>query len=228
MMDAQLSGVSVGEPVSPFYIASAGVVGSQRPHVLKHDECFAVLDSFGNVEANSTGVEWLFFEDTRYLSRLLLTVEGSRPLLLSSSVSADNVALVVDLTNPDLREKGRSWLARDTVHIRRTLMLTGDALHCSLVLRNYGIGLAAFLLTAEFDADFADIFELRGAVRKKRAKLLGQEQQQSEIAISYLGLDHTLRRTRFVFDPIPNCVAAGRVEWNIALAAGVEQTFRFV
>jgi hypothetical protein len=44
----------------------------------------------------------LFHNDTRYLSDVLLLLDGQRPLLLSSTVESDNVVLTVDLSNPDI------------------------------------------------------------------------------------------------------------------------------
>src|SRR6202008_3291357 len=86
-MTAPASIPSTDEPVSPFYIPASAAVGIARANVLKHGDCFAILDPFGNAQATGPAAEGLFFEDTRYLSQLALTIDGMRPLLLSSSVS---------------------------------------------------------------------------------------------------------------------------------------------
>jgi glycogen debranching enzyme len=112
----------VGE-VSPFYIPSSVTVPSYRPRVLKQGDAFAVFDHFGDVQATGPGSEGLFFEDTRHLSQWVLTIAGVRPLLLSSIVSDDNGVMSADLANPDLSRDGILWLARDTVHIRRSVVL---------------------------------------------------------------------------------------------------------
>jgi len=41
-------------------------------------------------QASGPASEGLFHEDTRFLSRLVLVVNGARPLLLSSAATADN------------------------------------------------------------------------------------------------------------------------------------------
>src|SRR5215469_14703132 len=123
-------GTSTGEPppLSPFRIPAAAVVSSQGRRVLKRGDCFAVLDAQGNAQADGPAAEGLFFEDTRYLSRLLNTVGGLRPVLLSSSVIEENDALSVDLANPDLFDGTHLWLPRATLHILRKIVLGGSAL----------------------------------------------------------------------------------------------------
>ncbi|WP_164079330.1 glycogen debranching N-terminal domain-containing protein, partial [Stenotrophomonas maltophilia] len=68
----------------------------ERPlRSLKFGEAFAVLDSYGDIGV-LPGPEGLYFQDTRYLSRLHFTIEDQRPLLLSSVMQDDNGALSVD------------------------------------------------------------------------------------------------------------------------------------
>src|SRR5215469_878843 len=95
---------SKGDPprVSPFRVPATAVVSTEGRRVLKHGDCFAVLDAMGNAQADGPAAEGLFFEDTRYLSRLVNSVGGLRPVLLSSSVTEENDTLSVDLANPDL------------------------------------------------------------------------------------------------------------------------------
>ena len=54
--------------------------------------------------------------DTRHLSHLYLTLDGHRPLLLSSTVRDDNAVLICDLTNPDCSmPTGRILLSQGSV-----------------------------------------------------------------------------------------------------------------
>jgi hypothetical protein len=109
-----------------------------------------VLDEFGNAQATGPAAQGLFFEDTRYLAQLLLTIDGVRPLLLSSSVAEDNGALTADLTNPDLCPEDGPAMAKDTIHILSTTMLGDDALFQSLAFRNFGHEEARFQLALDF------------------------------------------------------------------------------
>jgi glycogen debranching enzyme len=209
-----------GDSVSPFRISPTTGSSSNRQHVLKHGDCFAVLDAVGNAQATSAKTEGMFFEDTRYLSRLVFLVDGLEPHLLSSDFNENNSCLIVDLTNPDLTEAGGLRLPKSTVHILRTFVLGSDALFCSTELKNFGTNAAELLVGVQFEADFADIFELRGSVRKQRGKYLPAEPCADGTVLSYLGRDHMLRRTRFSLEPSPGNALPGKVSWRVQLSPG--------
>jgi len=212
--------------LSPFYIPSTAAIATQYSHVLKQSDSFAVLDPFGDIQAIGPTLEGLFFEDTRYLARLALTVDGVRPLLLSSTVTEDNAMLSSDLTNPDLVEGGRLRLPRDTVHILRSTVLGDDALFQMLELRNFGTASTEFRLGLIFDADFADMFEVRGSVRPRRGDRLPDEQGAAGPVLLYRGLDGVTRETAFEFAPSPASVGAHAVQWAIDLPPDGTQVIR--
>ena len=90
---------------------------------MKSDDTFIVVDSYGDIGASAGGPDGLFHCDTRFLSRLELTINQLQPLLLGSNVRDDNTLLTVDLTNPDMFADGRLVLHKDTLHIVRTIFL---------------------------------------------------------------------------------------------------------
>ena len=71
---------------------------------LKHGDTFMVADFNGDVLGEGDG---LFQNDTRLLSRWRLTVGGKAPVLLSSSLSQDNVIFTSNLTNRPPAAAGR-------------------------------------------------------------------------------------------------------------------------
>src|SRR5258708_9768929 len=85
-----------------FYIRSSSARVDVRTRVLKQGDTFAVFDRFGDVETFGTGELGLFYQDTRFLSRLTLRLGKDRPLLLSSTGREDHAVLSVDATNPDV------------------------------------------------------------------------------------------------------------------------------
>jgi glycogen debranching enzyme len=212
--------------VSPFYIPSTGGIAGQHSYVLKQGDSFAVLDAFGDIQAIGPALEGLFFEDTRYLGRLALTIDGLRPLLLSSTVTEDNAMLSSDLTNPDLVEGGRLRVPRDTVHILRSSVLGEDALFQVLELLNYGAAATRIRLGLIFDADFADMFEVRGTVRPRRGDRLADEHGPTGPALVYRGLDDVVRRTAFEFQPVPVTIAPHAMQWTVDLPPGATEVIR--
>ncbi|HEV2673761.1 MAG TPA: amylo-alpha-1,6-glucosidase [Aliidongia sp.] len=212
------------EAVSPFYIPATAAVATQRPRVLKQGEAFAVLDDFGNAQAMGPAAQGLFFEDTRYLAQLLLTIDGVRPLLLSSFVTEGNGALSADLTNPDLVSEDGRKLPRDTVHILSTTLLGNDALFQSLAIRNFGHEEVRFRLDVNFAADFVDIFEVRGTPRARRGEMLPDERTTDGVVLGYQGRDDILRRTCLTFDPPPEMANPRRAGWTVTLSPGGTRT----
>src|SRR6202044_301449 len=77
-------------------------VADERTRVLKHGDMFAVFDHYGDIKPGGLGEQGLYYEGTRFLSCLLLELEGARPFFLSSTVRDENDQLAVALTNPDL------------------------------------------------------------------------------------------------------------------------------
>lgn len=100
------------------------------------------------------------------MSRLELQIEGRSPVLLSSTADK-GFALSVLCTNPRIDER----LKADTVGIRRELVLNG-ALFEEIEVSNYSTTTVSFELSISFDADFVDLFEVRGYGRDQRGRLL--------------------------------------------------------
>src|SRR5207245_4053445 len=143
-----------------FYIRSSSPRVDARTRVLKQDDTFAVFDRFCDVDTFG-GELGLYYQDTRFLSRLTLRLGKDRPLLLSSTVREDNAVLAVDATNPDVSRNGETVVPRGTVHIYRTKILWKRTCQERLRIHNYGRVAMDFYFSLEFDADLAVIFELR-------------------------------------------------------------------
>jgi glycogen debranching enzyme len=206
--------------ISPFRSPAVVLVQNHGRRVLKNGNSFAVLDAFGNAQAVGSAAEGLFFEDTRHLSRLVTSINGVRPLLLSSAVTADNAMLLVDLTNPDLIDQGELRQATATLHLLSTIVLGEDALYITVEIRNFGFTPTHFEIALDLEADFADIFEVRGSRRLRRGAILPARQGPKETILGYRGLDGVVRQTRVVFEPPPNATTPSHATWRIDLPPG--------
>src|SRR5919108_2772020 len=154
-----------------FYILATSSTGEDT-RVLKHGESFGVFDRYGDIQQLGLGEQGIYHEGTRFLSRLVLRVGRSRPLFLSSTVKDDNALLAVDLTNPDLTIDGWVVVPRGTLHILRTKFLWEGTCYERISIFNYGLIPVDMSLFLQFDADFADIFEVRGFRRERRGRRL--------------------------------------------------------
>jgi glycogen debranching enzyme len=201
-----------------FYILATSSRADDRTRVLKHDDMFAVFDRFGDVQPVGVGEQGLYNHGTRFLSRLELRVGGRRPLLLSSTVKEENDLLAVDLTNPDIASRdGTLLLPRGQVHVFRTKFLWRGVCHERLRVSSFGLAAVDVDVTLQFDADFADIFEVRGIKRERRGRLLDPHVDAAAVTLSYRGLDDVVHRTRLAFDPPPAEVSPGFARFHVHL-----------
>lgn len=200
---------------TPFYIP--GTASSVRPRkTLKQGDCFAVLDSHGDIGATPGGSDGIFFHDTRHLSRLEMLLNGEQPLLLGSAVRDDNSFLTVDLTNPDLYLDNELVQQKDVLHIVRTVFLLDGTVYQRIRLQNHGGHPFDVRLSFMFSSDFADLFEVRGMTRKRRG-IVSEEAGTSDVALNYLGVDRSRRRTTLSFEPAPDQISGGAVSYALVL-----------
>ena len=179
-----------------FYIRASSALADDRTRVLLNGDTFAVFDRSGDIQPVGFGQQGIFHNETRHLSRLELKFCGVRPLLLSSTIREDNVLFAVDLTNPDLDLDAGWTLPRGTVHIYRTKFLTETVCYDQITLNNYGDRAIDIDISFDFDADFADIFEVRGQKRQRRGKKLREQVSRNAVVLAYEGLDDIRRTTR--------------------------------
>lgn len=206
-----------------FYITATGP--SSRPrHTLKHGDTFAVFDSHGDVGASAGGPDGVFNHDTRFLSRLELLINGMQPLLLGSTVRDDNVAMSVDLTNADVYRDGVIVLARDTIHVVRSIYLWGGVAHQRIHVENHADRPLGFTLTLVFGSDFSDLFEARGSRRKRRGTTTTRIEGDTTVRYSYRGLDDRERETTIALTPAPARLVDSAATYTIALEPGAATT----
>ncbi len=211
-----------------FYILSTSARIDDRTQVLKQGDTFAIFDRFGDVEALGMGEFGIYHQDTRFLSGLVLRLASQRPLLLSSTIKDDNAILAVDVMNPDLWREGELAIPRGTLHVFRSKVLWESACHERVRVHNYGRTNAEFSLSLTFDADFVDIFEVRGAGRARRGRRLPTQLSDDMLVLGYEGLDGRARRTRLVFEPPPAGLHETGARYDLCLPPGGETTFRWV
>ena len=207
--------------VTPSTVLIPGVVSlaASSRRTLKHGDTFAMFDEFGDVVEVEHSPTGLFHHDTRFLSRLVFTLEGHRPLMLSSTVQTDNVTLDVDLTNPDMFVDGELVLAKDTFHVARAKFLWQSSCHELFTVTSYDERPQRLNLALEFDADFADLFEIRGHQRARRGTVRAEVRGPSEVAFLYDSVDGVPRATRICFSPAPARLSESRAGFELDLGA---------
>ena len=219
---------SVMDPVTgdtdPFYIRTPTSLADDRHLVLKQGETFIVLDRRGDIRPVGLAQDGLYFRGTRFLSRLALRLGPHAPLLLSSSVKHDNALVAVDLTNPDIGGDAIT-IPRGTLHLSRTIALWDGMLHERLRIRNFSAVAIEATIALAFDADYADIFEVRGSERSRRGDVLPPVVDEASVVLAYRGLDGVTRRTRLRVDPPAHAMSARQITLDVALEPHEEATY---
>jgi glycogen debranching enzyme len=184
-----------------YYIAARSAPVDDRPRVLKHGKMFAVFDHYGDIDAGDAGEQGIFYDGTRYLSQFLFRMWNERPLLLSSTVKSDNSLFTADLANVDVSRGGRVEIHRGTLHVSHSRFLWNGTCFEKFKITNFGTSPAIIPIRLDFDADFADIFEVRGMHRELKGKLLPPQVRAGKVWLPYEGRDGVLRQTLIEFNP---------------------------
>ncbi|AKJ31224.1 amylo-alpha-1,6-glucosidase [Caldimonas brevitalea] len=195
-----------------WYVSAHAARTEDDPHVLKHDEAFVLLDRYGDIQALGAGEQGLYREDTRYLSHLELLIDGVRPMFLGSAVKEDNSLLIVELMNPDLP---RNAVPKGTLHLFRAKLLWENTCYEHLRITNHGDERARLRITLNFDADFVDLFEVRGMERTGRGERAPTTCSADEATLGYRGLDGRTRRTRIRFEPQPVALSENHADFDL-------------
>jgi glycogen debranching enzyme len=207
-----------------YYVRATSGLADHRTRVLKYGDTFGVFNRYGDIEALGPLQFGLFHSESRHLSRMVLNVNDRQPQLLGSTVRQDTSLLAVDLTNLDETSGDRSAIQRGMVHIFRSSLLDHATCHQVVRLINYSSEQIKVSLRMRFDADFADIFEVRGSIRERRGEKLPTQVKQQEVLLSYRGLDNVERGTRLYFWQVPESLGADEAKFSFALEPKVEQS----
>ena len=183
-----------------FYILAGSSVTDDRTQVLKQGDTFAIFDRHGDIQPFHRSEKGIFHDGTRFLSALTFKLENERPLFLSSTAESDTEYLSIDLSNTDVQVGGEVLVPRGTIYISRSKFLWEGCYYEDIQLTNFGLTNAVLRITLTFNADFKDIFEVRGLRRSKRGEHQGPEiDGQDTMVFSYRGLDDRIRKTRITF-----------------------------
>ncbi len=200
-----------------FYILATSSLADSRTQVLKHGDSFAIFDRHGDIEPIGSGAQGFYHEETRFLSHLVLRLNGDRPMLLSSAVKEDNMLLTVDLTNPDILVDGNVALPRGTLYLSREKFLWNAACYERIAITNYSLAPVTVCLSVQLGSDFADVFEVRGIRRERKGRSLGVHLEAGGMVLAYEGLDRVVRRSRIQCVPQPTRVDAAELKFDLVL-----------
>ncbi|MEB3322975.1 MAG: glycogen debranching N-terminal domain-containing protein [Synechococcaceae cyanobacterium] len=161
------------------------------PFVLKDGETFAMLDARGEISPETHPDSGIFHRGARHVSRLQLLLWERPPAVLSSTERGEMGLHVSHLCN---EAAGEAAPSHGGVHLERSTVLTPTSCVQQLSFTSYEAGGLTMPLTLRFDADFRDIFEVRGVERRERGRSVHRTAPSSLVRL-YGGLDGENRST---------------------------------
>jgi len=188
------------------------------PHLLyaqKDRDTFIVSDASGDITGQGDG---LFHNDTRLISRLKLLIGPAKPSLLSAAVAEDNVFFTSNGANQALPLPGGPMSPPGILHVERKRFLWDERLFERISIVNYSRDAVFTPLAVEFDADFHDMFEVRGVKRKQRGVRAPAQLDGRSVRYRYVGLDAVERCSVITFSEPPGRLGPNRADFMFSLA----------
>ncbi len=185
-----------------------------------------MFDHLGDMQLAGLGEQGIFLRGTRHISELVLHLWNARPLLLSSAIKTNNFLFTADLTNLDVGQNDKIVVPRGTFHLQRSRFLWRETCYEEFAFINYGAAPVDIPVSVNFDADFADIFEVRGMSRPEKGQRLPNEIGEQQVLLSYEGLDKVVRRTLIHCDSRPEKITATEIQFHVHLEPSDRKEFR--
>lgn len=206
-------------PAEPTILYREPYLSSADRLSLIEGKSFLVANLAGDLMPAGAPHIGFFHHDTRFLSQLQLTINGTPPTVLSSTTERSF------RTEVELTARGKSSgtdldFPLHTVHIHREQLLTGGVLYDTLWFQNYHDSTTVMNVEIAYGADFMDIFQVRGLLRGKSGKYYRPLHSPDRLLFVYEGLDDRLRSTEIRFFTHAREVHEGTARWEVRLAPG--------
>ncbi len=197
-------------------LLSLPMTGESERLVRARGAMFLVTTRQGDLTPAGARELGLFYQDTRFLSHYELEVRNCRAARLSAETSHpayNQIDLMVsDPEHEELLEDPANFL-----HIRRRQILDGGLIE-EIVFTNFLTRACDIEVVIRFGADFADVFEVRGAKRAKRGSSRRPRVEGSSVVLGYTGLDGRTYETVVSFGVPPTELADDHAVFELNLS----------
>lgn len=160
--------------------------------VIKEGDLFFYSDDYGDLLAGDDRGLGMFTRDTRHLSRLEWRLEGIPTVPLDGE--ADGATSRFRFTNKEGTGEDGNTVGEDWLDITRKRWIYGGVVYETFSFVNRGDRPVQTRLTLSLDADFADMFVVRGW-KGRVGKREGVARTEQGVRFSYRGVDGALRTT---------------------------------
>jgi glycogen debranching enzyme len=186
--------------------------GACSPVTLIEGSTFCISEAGGDIVPDRS--QGLFVRDTRMLSRWELTLDGIEPQPLSVQHAEPFAASFLGRMPP------RTGIADSTLLVIRRRYV-GDGMREDITLRNTSGRAMRFRLELKAEADFADLFEVKG--RSKPRAVASTAMEDSGLVITS-GRRERRQELRITGDQNPSVTDDGALAWRLSVPSHSELT----
>lgn len=183
--------------------------------VIRENGVFLLTDKSGNIPKENESGFGLYREGTRYLSRYEFSFSQAAPIMLLSTAAPGFASEQVS-TNPSMVSLDGEALHRERIEVRRQ-RIVGRTLEETLRVTSFHPGPILIECRYSFDADFADIFEVRGFQPSRRGERQPVERGTRSLTYGYLSLDGRQLNTRIEFSVEPAALSDDTAVFHLRL-----------
>jgi glycogen debranching enzyme len=164
---------------------------------MKDEDLFFLTDPTGDVPLDNEQGFGLYYHDCRFLQGYEFRIARARPNALAATSGQGSTSQFI-LTNPDLRQLNGTKLAKQSVGItwHRTIQALDLTVRDVIAVTNYVADSIQVGLSFDFQAGFADIFEIRGLHPKKTGRHEKPAWKRAALCFAYDGADGIYRTLR--------------------------------
>jgi glycogen debranching enzyme len=134
-----------------------------------------------------------------------------------SSSTEQTFASQIELTTGKSTMRETYEIPENTVHIRREQLLASETLFDNFWFENFNFHELELNLELAYEADFMDVFQVRGVARQKLGQYFLPIVRKDSIVFHYCGRDGVARETVIHLSPEPDMVDGTTARWKLRL-----------
>ncbi|MGH2443874.1 MAG: amylo-alpha-1,6-glucosidase, partial [Chloroflexota bacterium] len=183
---------------------------------LKEDDLQFISGEAGDIPAENPGDMGMYYRDTRFLNRYELTINDHPPVFLSNTATKHYIA-TFQYINPNLTLADGRKVRQQTISIRRSRFVTARGMHERIGVLNCNRFEVTLDLVLTFDADFRDMFSIRGFKTQHVAGEISVRFGAENLVFQYRGRDAVTRTTGVAFDRPAEAISSKQVRFTFTL-----------
>ena len=195
---------------------------------IKYNDIFMVTDENGNITSDNNSGFGIYSDDTRFLSQLILKINDTNPVVLSTSTETGYSSVIIG-TNVPMNDNldNEKIIQQETVQIKRETIIYGSCFE-TISIENYNffpIGIKAELF---LEADFLDIFEVRQISAVEKTQQQKPQFENNALKFNYYDSTGATLSTEITFNGLkPTSVSGGHIVFDMVIDPSTKKEFKF-